>query len=39
VERRKKRRIEWGHVSSSEREFGPNLPPPRGCYLLLEEDV
>jgi hypothetical protein len=44
VERRKKRRIEWGHVSSSERKFGPNssssermlLPPPRGWLVGVE---
>jgi hypothetical protein len=38
-ERRKKRRIEWGHVSSAERKFCPNLPPRRGCSFLLQEDV
>jgi hypothetical protein len=34
-----RRKIEWGHVSSSERKFGPNLPPRKGCYFLLQEDA
>jgi hypothetical protein len=37
--RKREGRIEWGHVSSSERKFEPNLPPRRGCYFLLQEDV